>query len=119
MPEVRYTAAGGHYLVGGHGFDPGDVREVDAELADYLADHEDFEVVSEDDTAADDSAPFDFDPVGHDDFETNGWLDNDYQDRAEAVRAGGLDDYLKEIEDAERSDTVLNAVEERRSELEG
>ncbi|QLH80975.1 hypothetical protein [Halosimplex pelagicum] len=45
MATVRYTADGGHYRVGGHGFDPGDEREVGEELAEYLADVDDFEVV--------------------------------------------------------------------------
>jgi len=52
MPTVRYTADGGHYRVGGHGFEPGDERDVDDELAGYLADHGDFEVV--DDAGGDD-----------------------------------------------------------------
>lgn len=45
--RVRYTADGGHYRVGGHGFDPGDVRDVDEDLGEYLEDHDDFEVVEE------------------------------------------------------------------------
>ncbi len=118
MPTVRYTADAGHYRVGGHGFDPGDERDVDADLADYLADHDDFEVVGDAEGGEDDDT-FQFDPGNATDFSTNGWLDNDYQDRADAVRAGGLDDYLGEIKEAETSDTVIEAVEERRDELEG
>jgi len=45
MTTVRYTADGGHYRVGGHGFDPGDEKDVDDDLADYLTDRDDFEVV--------------------------------------------------------------------------
>jgi hypothetical protein len=52
------------------------------------------------------------------DFSSNGWLDNNYQDRADAVRAGDLDDHLDEIEAVETSNTVTDAVADRRSELE-
>jgi hypothetical protein len=47
MTQVRYTADGGHYRVGGVGFDPGDTREVDDDLAEYLADHPDFDMVGD------------------------------------------------------------------------
>ncbi|WP_135806206.1 hypothetical protein [Halorussus marinus] len=47
MTRVTYTADGGHYRVGGVGFDPGDTKDVDGELADYLRDHEDFDVVED------------------------------------------------------------------------
>lgn len=46
MPTVRYTG-GGHYRVGGEGFDPGQAKDVDAELAAYLEDVDGFEVVDE------------------------------------------------------------------------
>ena len=118
MPTVRYTADGGTYRVAGHSFEPGDERDVDDELADYLADHEGFEVVDADADDGD-SDEFQFDPGEATDFSSNGWLENDYQDRADAVRAGGLDDYLDEIEAAETSETVLDAIEDRRAELEG
>ena len=120
MTTVRYTADGGTYRVGGHSFEPGDERDVDDELAGYLADHEDFEVVGDTDEAVhEEDGTFQFDPGDAEDFEANGWLDNDYQDRADAVLAGGLDDYLDEIQKAETSDTVIDAVEERRDDLEG
>ena len=123
MPRLRYTG-GGTYRVGGHGFEPGDAKDVDDDLGEYLADHDDFEVVDEGDAADDAVATEDgetpqFDPGDATDFSANGWLENDYKDRADAVRAGGLDDYLDEIEDAETSETVIEAVEERRAELEG
>jgi hypothetical protein len=54
MLTVRYTADGGTYRVAGHSFEPGDEKDVDDELAGYLADHEDFEVL-EDDGADDDA----------------------------------------------------------------
>lgn len=116
MPRLRYTG-GGTYRVGGYGFEPGGVNDVDGELAEYLADREDFEVV--DDVAEErGEGEFRFDPGEATDFSTNGWLDNNYQDRVEAVQAGGLDEYLDEIENAETSETVIDAVQKRRVELE-
>jgi len=112
MVRVRYIADGGHYRVGGVGFDPGDEKDVDEELAEHLEDVGEFEVVD------DAGEGLQFDPGEVTDFSSNGWLENDYQDRADAVREGGLDDYLDEIETAETSDTVLDAVEQRRDELE-
>ncbi|MFA1612050.1 hypothetical protein [Halobellus rubicundus] len=55
MPRVRYTADGGHYRTNGVGFDPGDVRDVGPDLAEYLCDRDDFERVDEpsSDAAAD------------------------------------------------------------------
>ena len=53
MVRVRYTADGGHYRVGGRGYDPGQEQDVDEELAEYLEDHDDFEVVGE--TAGDET----------------------------------------------------------------
>jgi len=47
------------------------------------------------------------------------WLDADYQDRADSVRAGDVDAYLGDIEACETSKTVIDAVEDRRDELEG
>jgi len=46
------------------------------------------------------------------------WLDGDYSERAEAVAGGRVDGHLDAIEDCETSDTVIEAVEERRAELE-
>lgn len=120
MPVVKKTS-GGRIVVRGIGeFIPDEEADVSKDDAQYLVDERgDFvRLDSSDEDEPTDDAAFDFDPAGHDDFETNGWLENDYQDRAEAVRAGGLDDFLNEIEDAERSDTVLEAIDERRAELE-
>ncbi|MFC7256900.1 hypothetical protein [Haloplanus litoreus] len=84
-------------------FHVGDRADVGEDLATYLVkERGDFVYVDE----------------SGDDFEINGWLDNDYQDRADAVLEGGLDDHLDAIEEAETSDTVLEAVDERRAELE-
>lgn len=52
------------------------------------------------------------------DWNEDAWMDLGYEQRAEDVRAGRVDDHLGDVESAERSDTVLEAVEDRRSELE-
>lgn len=118
MPRARYTAEGGTYRIDGQSFEPGDEHEVSREVAEHLADVDDFEVIVEKGDAAprEEDGPPDEDG---EDFLVNGWLENDYQDRADAVLEGGLDDYLDEIEDAETSETVIEAVQERRDELEG
>lgn len=104
MPTVE-KVRGGHVSVRGIGrFDLGDRAEVSEADAEYLCEERgDFVLVNGD---------------GGEDFDLNGWLDNDYRERAEAVRDGGLDEYLDEIADAETSDTVIEAVEERRAGLE-
>lgn len=45
------------------------------------------------------------------------WLAGDYEERAEAVRDGRVDRHLDDIEDVERSETVTEAVEQRREEI--
>jgi hypothetical protein len=121
MPEVRYTG-GGHYRVDGYGFDAGDVHDVGDELFGYLEAHEDFEVVGD---AGDDGVheedPLEGKSVAEVDVSEHldRWLDQPYDHRAEQVRGGGVDDSLDAIEDAETSQTVIDAVEERRDKLEG
>lgn len=114
MPRVRYTAEGGHYRVGGYGFDPGDEQDVDDELAEYLGDHEDFEVLeelgAEDDVAEDESEIFD--PADHtvDEIE-------------EAVADVEDPDWLETVREAETEGddrtTALEAIDDRLDELEG
>lgn len=55
MTTIRYTADGGHYRVGGYGFDPGDEKDVDDDLAEYLADRDDFEVTGDPEAATDET----------------------------------------------------------------
>lgn len=45
------------------------------------------------------------------------WLDLDYQQRAEDVREGRVDDHLHEIADVETSQTVEDAVSDRLAEV--
>lgn len=51
-------------------------------------------------------------------FDAEAWLDEDYLDRAAAVREGEVDEHLDAIEAAETSQTVEEAVADRRAELE-
>ncbi|WP_135852615.1 hypothetical protein [Halorussus salinus] len=120
MPQATYTADGGHYRVGGVGFDPGDTKTIDEELASYLDDHRDFEVESGDsdrDPDVGESNSAASEAFAGEGFSESDWLANDYQDRAEAVTAGNLDDSLDAVEAVETSDTVLEAVDDRRAEL--
>jgi len=105
MPTVE-KIRGGRVLVRGLGeFDLGDRADVSDADAQYLCEERgDFKLVNGE---------------AGEDFDINGWLDNDYRERAEAVRDGGVDAYLNEIEAAETSETVLDATEARRAELEG
>jgi len=64
--------------------------------------------------------PHDVDVVEVDDvpgWSEEAWLDGDYTERADAVADGRVDAHLDAIEDAETSETVIEAVEERREEL--
>lgn len=56
---------------------------------------------------------------GGDAFDEDAWMDRDYQDRETAVRDGDVDEHLDAIADAETSETVKEAVDDRRDELEG
>ena len=118
MPTVKYTADGGTYRVGGYGFEPGDKHDVDDDLAGYLADHEDFEVIdgAGGDDVHDEDGPPDVDEW--DDWSEDSWLELDYQQRADDVREGRVDGHLDDIVDVETSDTVIEAVADRRDELE-
>jgi hypothetical protein len=127
MPTVRYTADGGHYRVGGYGFDPGDEKDVDDDdLVDYLADHEDFEVLGDsarsapenvEESSADESTA---DDVGNKEFDAGAFLDRTpVEDVADDIRAGEADANLDAIADEASRVTVQDAIGERRAELEG
>lgn len=51
------------------------------------------------------------------DWNEDDWLELDYQQRADDVRTGRVDDHLGDIRDVETSETVKGAVEARRSVL--
>jgi hypothetical protein len=116
---VRYTADGGHFRVGGHGFDPGDERDVDDELAEYLADREDFEVLEETGEAEDDESDDDaetgtlpFNPESHTVDEIEERV-TELDDPAE-VRA------VRNLEQEQQGrTTAVDAINDRLEELEG
>lgn len=47
-------------------------------------------------------------------FAVDEWLDQDYRERADRVTAGEVDEHLDTIADAETSQTVIDAVDDRR-----
>lgn len=51
-------------------------------------------------------------------FDEDAWMEPGYQQREAAVLDGRVDEHLDAIEAAETSETVKEAVEERRAELE-
>lgn len=127
MPVVEKTS-GGRVNVRGIGeFVPGDQAEVGQGEAEYLVEERgDFQVVDagEPEEPAPEEAETEAEPEPSEDtadesFDVDEWLDRDYQDRAEAVAAGDVDDHLEEIEDEETSETVIEAIQGRRDELEG
>jgi len=126
MPTVRYTADGGHFRVGGHGFDPGDERTVDDELAEYLADRDDFEVVDDaggDDVHEEDGPP---DPDAVDgETGTLPFSPQNYTNDEIAEKVADIDEpaalrALLSLE-AEQKDRAgaTDAIEDRLDELEG
>jgi len=120
MPTVEKTAGAWVYIRAlDRDFHIGDQADVGADLADYLVEERgDFAYVGErGDTAG--VATADDDTEGAEDaFDVEAWLEQDYQDRASRVHAGEVDDHLDAIADAETSDTVRDAIGERRAELE-
>ena len=128
MARVRYTADGGHYRVGGHGFDPGDEHEVDAELADYLSDVDAFEVIDADGSPGEEDEPPDEagaeatdDGEGEsEEFDVGAFVSRTpVDDVADDIRAGEADEYLEAVDEAATRVTVQDAIGERRAELEG
>ena len=123
MQRVRYTADGGHYRVGGYGFDPGDEKTVDEDLAEYLADTNEFDVVDESGGSDTNESTDESEQTGDDSadngFDIAGFLDRNVDPVVDDVRAGAVDEHLDDI--AEQADrvTVSDAIGERRAELEG
>jgi hypothetical protein len=109
MPTVRYTG-GGTYRVAGVGFGPGDEKNVDDELADYLADRDDFEVVDDvdhGDVREEDGPP---------DDESEGGVEPPFDPSEHTV-----DELTSELEDGDYGGSklhALSAVEEDRKDRE-
>jgi hypothetical protein len=111
MPRFEKISGGRVYL---RGIDEhvavGDTVEASGDFAAYLSERGDFREETVDVEAPTDDVA--------DGFDAGAWLDQDYQDRAARVREGAVDDHLDTIADAETSDTVRDAIGERRAELE-
>lgn len=95
MPRYRWTGVGPyHDNRNGRVVESGDVVELD----EHVAAPND-ELVRVEDAAT---------------FDEEEWLEADYRTRAERVKSGEFDAHLDVIDDIETSQTVTNAVAERR-----
>lgn len=131
MPTIRYTAKGGAYRVGGYGFDPGDEKDVEDELAEYLADHDEFELVDGEaqDSAVEDEKPESEEEANDDDGEgapteddstderALDLADKNYQTAVAAVKDGEADEFLDALGNVDDRKSVQEAIDERRAEL--
>jgi hypothetical protein len=126
MPRFEKTRGAPVYLRGiDERVGTGDVVDVSDSFADYLRERGDFVEYVDDETA-------EAEPTNHtepepetaesdeasDGFDVDAWLEQDYQERADRVRAGDVDDHLDVLDEEETSDTVRDAIGERRAELE-
>jgi len=117
MKEVE-KISGNHVLIRGVGrFERGDTATVDGEMAEYLTEERgDFAIVNGE--VGTDDTDSDEDESEAEAFDTDAWLEQNYTDREDRVRSGDVDDELELIAESETSDTVLDAIGERRAELE-
>lgn len=124
MPVYEKTTGGEVYL---RGIDRrvarGDRVDADAGFAEYLEERGDFRALDVQDAEfrevdADAAAEQEPDSTASEGFDVDAWLDQDYQTRADRVLEGDVDGHLDTIDEAETSDTVRDAVGERRAELE-
>ena len=119
MPVVRNNSGRSVYVRNVGDFDAGEEKEVEERYAEYLRDNrDDFEVVEEDGGSGDNEGGGEESETGYL-FDLDEWLDQDYRERADRVRDGDVDEVLDLIADEETSDTVVEAVEERRNEIGG
>ncbi|WP_277540222.1 hypothetical protein [Haloarcula laminariae] len=121
MTVYEKTTGGEVYLRGiDRDVSAGDRVTVDDEdFAAYLQGRGDFRPVDVQDAEFRDVDGDDSTSSSGDGFDADAWLDQDYQQRADRVREGGVDEHLDTIDDIETSDTVRDAIGERRAELEG
>jgi hypothetical protein len=112
---ARYRWVGAHpYRDHAHGRVIESGESLPDDIAGRVADRHPHDVESI--TDADEAAPSDSDGAG-DGFAPEAWLEVDYRERAERVRSGAVDAHLGAIADAETSQTVAEAVAERRAEM--
>lgn len=122
MTKVHMTDEGpSRQRVAGHTFAPGTTHDVEDDVAESLLSMEHFEegeAPSDDDEEPEESGPVESEDVTSSEWPgEDEWLDSEYEERVETVESGGADAFLDEIEDVERSQQVLDAVEDRRDEL--
>lgn len=116
MPTVEKTAGGRVHVRGIGRFSIGDRADVSADEAAYLCEERgDFEYVHEP-KALDDTPEPSIDEWH--DWNEGDWLELDYEQRADDVQAGRVDEHLDEVIDCDRSTTVTEAANKRRDELE-
>lgn len=118
--EVSITEDGpSAQRVGGNTYRRGEVYDVDEATAELLLSQDHFEESSDDDSEEElqedeDSEP---DAVTSDEvtfeFDEDEWLEPDYEERLALVESGEADEHLDEIAEIERSQQVLDAVEDR------
>lgn len=96
MQTIKLTDDGPARFVSGPTgtLETGDTAEVNASAAEFLLDKP-------------------FIVTAADSFNAEEWLEPDYEERLERVESGEHDDYLEEIVEAETSQTVADAAEER------
>jgi len=122
MTRVTYTADGGHYRVAGIGFDPGDTKDVDGELADYLRGHEDFDVVDDVAESEGDAREEDGPPEGHlTRYHPSDLTVDEIREKLSEFdyTAADLERLADEERDGKNRTTAIDAIEDRRDELEG
>ena len=98
---------------------PGDVIEVEDELAEQLLAKDYYvpvaEAVDEDGDGSEDETD---ESEADEAFDEDAWLEQDYETRAHIVRTGEVDAHLDTIDEIETSGNVRDAIGERRAELE-
>ena len=120
MPRVRHREEHSPSRRRGPGgrTEPGGVIDVSEELAEQLLAKPYFEPVADAAVEADGDETDDTADESASEFDTDEWLDEHHETRAKRVRSGDVDEHLEPIADAETSDSVLDAIGERRAELE-
>ncbi|MEA5387119.1 hypothetical protein VB779_08660 [Haloarculaceae archaeon H-GB11] len=137
MPRLRYTG-GGTYRVGGYGFEAGEENNVDGELAEYLADHDDFEEVDgadadggQDDAGSDDAGDDVTDGPGLTASDSGGeskplpFNPEEHTNDEVADKVADIDDVetlqaLRNLEEDQQDRTgATDAIDDRLDELEG
>ena len=123
MTLYEKTTGGEVYLRGiDRRVSAGDRVDVNEEFGDYLRERGDFrpvDVQDADSREVDDTDDAETSADGETGgFDLDEWLDRPYQERADRVLDGNVDEQLETIDEAETSDTVQDAVGQRRAELE-